>query len=269
MLRTELKRAFCSKPFWVTCAITLAMLAIGSSDYLPPPYADIKLPSPWWIFYFHCFFLGMKTLLPLFYPIVVMIPFCLSYRRDRDSGYRQLILLKTSRKAYLWAKALAVVTSAFAAVLLPSLVWIPVCKLIGDSDWEYAMKYYAHNIHFAPSFYQEHVVLYCVMYAFHAALLGAVFAILGLGLSAVVKNKYLALLLPFCYAIFSSSILTSLFINTNIGKSLEVMNLMPLQTYYYKDVYPLGFWTVPVYEAALTAVGLALYLGGDHHAGKA
>lgn len=269
MVRTELKRAFCSRSFWMTCAITLAMLAIGSSDYLPPSYANIELPKPWWIYYFHCFFLGMKTLLPLFYPILVMIPFCLSYRRDRDSGYRQLILLKTSRKTYLCAKALAVGASAFVAVLLPSLTWIPVCRLLGDTDWDYAGKYYAHNILFAPSFYEEHVVLYCVMYAFHAALLGAVFAVFGLGLSAVVKNKYLALLLPFCYAIFSSSILTSLFISTYIGRSLEVMNLMPLQTYYYKDAYPLGFWTVPVYEVALTAVGLALYVGGDYHASKA
>lgn len=269
MIRQELKRAFCSRTFWVTCGITLAMLAIGSSDYLPPSYANIKLPEPWWIYYFHCFFLGMKTLLPVFYPIVVMIPYVLSYRRDRDSGYRQLILLKTSRKAYLGAKALAVGASAFGAVLLPSLAWIPVCRLLGDTDWAYARKYYAHNIHFAPSFYEEHVVLYCVMYAFHAALLGAVFALFGLGISAVVKNRYLALLLPFCYAIFSSSILSSLFKSTFIGKSFEVMNLMPLQTYYYKKAYPLGFWTVPVYEAALTAVGLALYLGGDHHAGKA
>ena len=269
MLITELKRAFCSKPFWVTCGITLAMLAFGSSDYLPPSYATIELPNPWWIYYFHCFFLGMKTMLPVFYPIVVMIPYVLSYRRDRDSGYRQLILLKTSRKAYLGAKALAVGISAFVAVLLPCLAWIPVCRLSGDTDWEYALQYYGDNIHFMPSFYEEHVVLYCVMYAFHAALLGAVFAILGLGLSAVIKNRYLALLLPFCYAIFSSSILVSLLRDTFIGCSFEVMKLMPLQLYYYKEAYPLGFWTVPIYEAVLTAVGLALYLGGDYHAGKA
>lgn len=208
-------------------------------------------------------------MLPLFYPILVMIPYVLSYRRDRDSGYRQLILLKTSRKAYLGARAAAVFSSAFMAILLPALSWIPVCRLIGDTDWDYARKYYAHNILFAPSFYEGHVVLYCVMYAFHAALLGAVFALLGLGLSAVIKNRYLALLLPFCYAIFLSSILTSLFKETIIGKSFEAMNLMPLQTYCYREVYPLGYWTVPVYEAVLVAIGLALYWGGDYHACKA
>lgn len=101
------------------------------------------------------------------------------------------------------------------------------------------------------------------------ALLGAVFALFGPGLSAVVKNRYLALLLPFCYAIFSSSILTSLFIGTFVGRSFEVMKLMPLQIYCYGDVYPLGYWTVPIYEAALIVVGLALYWGGNRHAGKA
>lgn len=269
MVKTELKRAFYSKSFLATCGITLAMLALGSIDYLPPHYANIKLPRPWWIFYFHCYFLGMTTALPVFYPIVAMIPYCLSYRRDRDSGYRQLILLKSSRKAYLGAKVLAAASSTFAAFLLPCLAWIPACRLMGDTDWDYALEYYGHNIMFAPTFYQEHVVLYCVMYAFHAALLGAVFAVFGLGLSAVVKNKYLAMLIPFCYAIFSSSVLVSLFRDTFIGNSLEAMKLMPLQTLYYREVYPLGYWTVPAYEAALAAVGLFLFLGGDHYACKA
>lgn len=269
MVKTELKRAFCSKPFWLTCGITLAMLAFGSSDYLPLSYATIEIPRPWWIYYFHCFFLGMRTMLPVFYPIVAMIPYVLSYRRDRDSGYRQLILLKASRRSYLSAKAFAVAFSTFGAILLPCLAWIPVCRLSGDANWEYAMEYYGSNIHFAPAFYEEHVVLYCVMYAFHAALLSAVFALFGMGLSAVVKNRYLALLLPFCYAVFSSSVLTQLFRHTFIGRSFEAMKLMPLQSYLYKEVYPLGYWTIPVYEAALTVVGMALYLGGDYHAGKA
>ena len=269
MVKTELKRAFCSKPFWGTCGITLVMLAYGSSDYLPLSYATVEIPKPWWIYYFHCFFLGMTTALPVFYPIVVMIPYVLSYRRDRDSGYRQLILLKTSRKAYLRAKALAVGISAFVAVLLPCLAWIPVCRLLGDTNWDYAKQYYGHNVSFMPSFYEEHVVLYCVMYAFHAALLGTAFAVLGLGLSAVIKNRYLALLLPFCYAIFSSAILTQLFKNTFIGHSFEAMKLMPLQMYQYREVYPLGYWTVPIYEAALIVIGLVLYWGGDYYAGKA
>ena len=102
------------------------------------------------------------------------------------------------------------------------------------------------------------------MYAVHAAILGTVFALFGLGMSAVVKNRYIAALLPFCYCIFSSSILSSL-----INKSLAALDLLPLQMYYYTEVYPMGFWTIPIYEALLAVVGLLLFWGGDYYATKA
>lgn len=263
MVRTELKRAFCSKTFWAACAITLAMLAFGSSDCLyTSSAAEFTRPHTWWSIYLNAVFLGMKTMLPVFYPIVVMIPYVLSYRRDRDSGYQQLILFKTTRRAYLGAKLLAVASSAFVSILLPGICWIPICRLLGVTDSSYDLD--RHEIHFALSLYDQHPGLYLAMYAVHAAILGAVFAIFGLGLSAVIKNRYLALLLPFCYCIFSSSVLSSLF-----SKGFAALDLLPLQMYYYTEAYPLGFWTVPIYEAILTAIGLALFWGGDYYAGKA
>ena len=70
--------------------------------------------------------------------------------------------------------------------------------------------------------------------------------------------------LPFCYCIFSSSILSSL-----INKGFAALDLLPLQMYYYTEAYPLGFWTIPIYEAVLVAVGLILFWGGDYYATKA
>lgn len=140
MVRTEMKRAFCSKTFWLTCGLTLFMLAFGSSDFLPPNpnkymgegwSVATDIPKPWWIYYLHCFLLGQRTMISVFYPILAMIPYVISYRGDLDSGYRQLVLLKSSRRFYLCAKLLAVVSSTFVAVLLPALAWIPVCRLLG------------------------------------------------------------------------------------------------------------------------------------------
>lgn len=261
MIRTEMKRAFCSKAFWATCGIVLAMLAFGSSDCLYISSDRSKIPVAWWIIYLNAILLGMQTAIPVFYPIVAMIPYVLSYRRDRDSGYRYFMLLKSTRKAYLGAKVLAVASSAFLAFLLPCLAWIPVCRLLGVDDPAYDLD--AHNIHFALTLYKEHPGGYLVMYAFHVAILAAVFALFGLGLSAVIRNRYLALLLPFCYGIISSSILEPF-----LGKSVAALDLMPLQMYYWQGVYPLGFWTVPIYEAALTAVSLILFYGGDYYAVK-
>lgn len=251
MIRTELKRVFCSKSFWWACVITLALLAYGSRYDI---YSRrMGVPTAWWQIYLRDSMMGP---LSLFYPTVVMIPYVLSYRRERDSGYMQLILLKTTRKTYLWSKVLAVAVSAFMTMLLTTLCWIPVCRLIGVADPAYDND--RHNIFFALSLYDQHPGLYCVMYAVHAAVLGAVFAILGLGLSAVIKNRYLAVLLPFCYCIFSSSILSAL-----IGSSFAALDLLPLQLYHSTKYYPLGYWTAPIYEVILTVTGLVLFFGGD------
>ena len=117
MVKTELKRAFISKSFLLACGIAFAMLAIGGLEYINYALHPSKgIVRVWWQIYIESLFFGMTSLLGGFYTIIVMIPYVLSYRRERDSGYRQLILLKSSRRAYLGAKMLAVAVSAFASV---------------------------------------------------------------------------------------------------------------------------------------------------------
>lgn len=115
-------------------------------------------------------------------------------------------------------------------------------------------------IDFALPLYDNHPGCFAVMYAVHISILGAIFAIVGLGLSAVIKNRYLALLLPFCYCVFSSSILLA------VDHSFAAFDLLSIQLCCFGT---LGYWVIPIYEAALLALGLALFLGGDYHAGKA
>ncbi len=260
MVKTELQRAFFSKAFWITCGIAFVMLAIGGADYINYAVHPSKgIVSTWWEVYICSLAFGMTSLLSVFYPIIVMIPYVLSYRRERDSGYRQLILLKTSKRAYLGAKMLAVAVSAFASMLFPNLCWMLVCRLaLGETDPIY--EDFRHMIDFALLLYDNHPGWYMVMYAVHASVLGAIFAIAGLGLSAVIKNRYLALFLPFCYCVFSSSVLSS------IDNSFAAFDLLPIQLCQFGA---LGYWGIPIYETVLLAVGLGLFLGGDYHAGKA
>ncbi len=260
MVKTELKRAFISKSFLLACGIAFAMLAIGGLEYINYALHPSKgIVRVWWQIYIESLFFGMTSLLGGFYTIIVMIPYVLSYRRERDSGYRQLILLKSSRRAYLGAKMLAVAASAFASMLLSNLCWMLVCRFVlGETDPMYDR--FRHIIDFALPLYDNYPGWYMVMYAVHASVLGAIFAIAGLGLSAVIKNRYLALFLPFCYCIFSSSVLSS------IDNSFAAFDLLSIQLCQFGA---LGYWGIPIYETVLLAVGLGLFLGGDYHAGKA
>ena len=112
-------------------------------------------------------------------------------------------------------------------------------------------------IRFLPEFAGELPFLYGMMYAVNAGALGAAFAVWGLGLSAVVRNRYLALLIPVCYCVF-----------TGVAA--------PGGWQAFKLIYPaaysnavLGGWGIPLYELGVFGAGCLLFLGGDHHAGKA
>lgn len=258
MVKTELRRAFCSRAFLLACGIAFAMLVIGGGDYITYKVYDL-LRTSWLQIYLDSLAFGMSSLLGVFYPIVVMIPYVLSYRRERDSGYRQLILLKTSKKVYLRAKLLAVAGSAFVSMLLPNLCWILVCRfMLGETDPMY--DNFRHMITFALPLYDNHPGWFAIMYAVHISILGAIFAIVGLGLSAVIKNRYLALLLPFCYCVFSGAILIYL------DSGFAAFYLLSIQLC---SSGTLGYWVIPIYEAVLLALGLTLFLGGDYYAGKA
>ena len=268
MFGEEIKRSIISKRFLGTCMIVLILFAFGSSDALL--YVDgssvVVQKNVWWGIYLYAICLGMKTLLPILYPIIVMIAYVSSYRREVDSGFAELIIMKGRLIDYLFAKYSAIAISAFFSMLIPALVWALICWLIGDSNPYYDYDKYA--IHFALALYEINPGLYVVFYAFHIAVLGVVFAILGLGLSAVVKNLYVALFMPFGYAVFSSSILGPI-----IGKGIAVFDMMPLQVYYHTKIYPLGYWTVPIYELIILIVGtLLFFLGGlqslEDHNGK-
>lgn len=246
VIRAELNRAFSAKSFWLVCGIMLALPLYEGGNFIYYRRTGAIVTS-WWTIY-------LRVIeAPLFFsPILVMFTYAVSYRRERDCGYSQLMMLRSTGKAYLGAKALAVASTAFMAVLLPFLCWMPVCRLLGVADPAYDRD--RHNIYFALSFYDQNPGLYCVAYTLYVAVVGAVFAIFGLGLSSVVKNKYLALFLPFGYCVFSGIVLSP---------SLEAFRLLKLQSYHFTDRCPLGYWTAPLYMTALTAAGLGMFVSGD------
>lgn len=263
MLKTELKRAFTSKPFGATMAITFVMLVTGSSEYfLPMPGQTIFIPHAWWTIYIAAFYCSQRAIISLFYPIIAVIPYVISYRKERDSGYRQLLVIKSNGGKYLAAKFFAVAGSTFTSFLIPAIAWIPCCKLLGVTDPAYDSI--AHMVHFAKGVYERHPEIYAVAYAFYFAILGTVFAVLALGLSAIIRNRYLPLILPFAFCVFSSSILDAL-----IGPYMAAFDLLTFQGYYFTEQNPLGYWTAPVYIGILLAVGVVLFIIGDRHAIKA
>ena len=101
--------------------------------------------------------------------------------------------------------------------------------------------------------------LYGMIYVFNAGLQGMVFSLLGLGLSAVVNNCYLAAVIPFCYCIFTASILAT------YSSGLNALSLFVIGQYNNAII---GYGGILLYDFLLVLVGYGLFIGGDKHACK-
>ena len=246
MIKWEIKRALRSRAFAITTAFGFFMMMEGRFDQTggrifgdSEPYLSKFLNSL------------AATPLTILWPITVMFPFVLSYRKERDSGFQRLMVLKASRGQYRKAKLAAVACSGFLSLFLPMTGWLLFCKFILGSGRV------VNPIRFLPELAESFPFLYGMMYAVNAGVLGAVFAVWGLGLSAVVRNRYLALLIPVCYCVFTG---------VAAPRAWEAFKLIDPATY---SNPALGCWGILVYELALLALGCFLFIGGDYHAGKA
>ncbi len=246
MIKKEIKRALQSRGFAATTAFGFFLMAAGRLDQTNGYIFDRD--EAYLTKFYTSFVFSPLTIL---WPVTVMFPFVLSYRKERDSGIQMLMVLKSSRGQYRAAKLAAVACSGFLSLFLPMAGWLLFCK------WILGTGKASNPILFLPELAGAYPFLYGMMYAVNAGILGAVFAVWGLALSAVVRNRYLALLIPVCYCVFTG---------VAAPDAWEAFKLIDPAAYRNPV---LGHWGIPAYELALFTIGCILFIGGDHHAGKA
>lgn len=258
MIRLEMKRALYCKSFIATCIVNFIMLLIGGCDYIFATLSGYASPGTYLEKYLVSFGYGMTSLLAILFPIAAILPYALSYRKERDSGFYSLLILKGKRTTYRKAKVVAVACSGFVAFVLPNLVWYLVCFfLLGTGSTKYPIIY---GVGFAEEIYTAYPFWYGLIYVVNAGVQGAVFSVLGLGLSAVIHNKYLAALLPFCYCIFSTAVLDA------YCRGLNALSLMVIGQYCNSV---LGYWGIVIYDVILMILGCGLFVVGDKYDSKA
>ena len=261
MFRSELRRALTSKSFFAALGLAFAALLIGGMDYFADIFVRMSDGSVSVGTYIEKFLIsfayGVSSLFSVLFPVLAIVPYATSYRGEIDSGYQKLMILKASRWTYRASKMMAAVCSGFLALFLPSFCWLMICRfLIGTGSVKYPIL---HGVDFLPQIYEAQPFLYGVIHTLNAGIQGAVFALLGMGLSAVVHNRYLAALLPFCYCLFSAIVL-----DVNY-RALNAMVLVAIDGYVN---HAIGYYGVILYDMIFALTGGVLFVGGDIYAGK-
>ncbi len=203
ILREEFSRAFLNKRFWV-----VAFLAVISFTYGITRVMEVQLTSP----------LGAISIWQavlqrgsygFFAALMAGLPFADSLLLDRHNHFIDQILLRCRYRQYLYAKVLANLCAGMAAVAGPALILLIGCCLFFPLDQQFVSEIsFGISSVVNPNVIEPGSNLMLSLPGFVSlsllmlALFGAVYVLLGLGSSFIIRNPFVVLGIPFiCYSL--------------------------------------------------------------------
>ncbi len=235
----ELDRAFHNPRFFIIVALALVSFFIAtyrspvpsfSPDYPLHPVNRLILNLSYGEFDFLA-------------ALLATLPFADSFLDDRSQGFLRLIAIRTPYRRYQTAKILAVALAGGLSLLLAVLV-IFLAGLSGSAEWGATDFYWASTLN--PDqpegplgwLYTANPLYYLLYLLASAFGFGAVYALLGLVISAVIHNRYVVLAAPLVFVQVLS------FLEERSLRLTPVLNplnsLLPFNANFYDGNFTLG-----------------------------
>jgi hypothetical protein len=203
IFRTELKRAFINPRFMLVFILAGISFAYGFFQIHPMQSQSPVGALTAWQEILSAGYYGF------FAAITAGLPFADSLSKDKSEHLLDPILTRTSYARYLRAKSLAVALSGAAAVLLPAGLMLGICYLIYPAEPVHRMGLYFSGTEIytrtlvQPGFYlNPSIGMYAALALLFLQIFGAVYALLGMGISFLTRKSMFVLGLPFIFYSF-------------------------------------------------------------------
>lgn len=183
----ECERMFKNKRFKVSCFIVMALLLCGAYDMFLPGYDIVEAMI---------FSLGANAtaILALFWTVMGSIPWAVSFFEERESGYQKYLQSKVGNKRYLVSKYCSNIIASFSVILLPEMLLFAVFLLIKGTRVSLS---HVTDIYYMPYVAGHHPVIYCILLMLATGLAASVYSCLCMAISVYVKNRFIAIVMPF------------------------------------------------------------------------
>lgn len=228
----ELKRCFFAKEsFFAMCIILISLII--------PYFNELKVAYPEadsLIYFIRVRTCLMTSYFPLIAPLVACIPSATKYISDKKSRMINNILLKIERKKYFRIRVVVNFLVSGLVILIPQLCMLTFLLL------KYGVNNTTMDVFGAFSYiFSYSKLLYVIILLILSFISSAVYSSFALGISAIVENKYLTMLIPFVYIIISGTI-------------FEIMGI--------NQIFPLNIMILfdPSYNGNLTFLNILIYL---------
>lgn len=199
-------------------------------------------------------FIGIasNSLPALIFPMVVCIPVALNYVTEYESGCLNLLLSKMPLWRYIAIKLFTNAVVSGLVLSLPAVIYL--LRILIKKG--FAVDSYIESswpIVLYPHLYETHPFVYVSIIIGFIFLCGMVFATLGLGIAAVMKKKYLVILIPQAYYVGAAAIVQ----NMNLCRYLDPMTL-----YVLNSPVPLKLSIRLLYALVIFIVGAVMFVLG-------
>lgn len=229
----ECKRMFANKRFIISSFIVFIFLLCGAYDMFLPGYDLVEAMI---------FSLGANAtaILALLWPMIGSVPWAVSFFEERESGYQKYLQSKAGTTKYFASKYCSNIVAAFAVILLPEFLLFFIFFLMKGPDVSLT---YCTDIYYLPEVAHHHPIIYCFLLMLATALATAAYSGLCMAGSVYVKNKFIAIVIPFVVYIVTCLTLRSTILFWLSGSFL----------------YDLNDWEKPCYGLR-TLVGLGIII---------
>lgn len=242
-LKEELKRAFLSKSTLLSFILAIICIFSGCWQYLSFIDSDNNFLNAFMAAHSS----GTMSIISLVFPIIVSLPFAASYVIDLKSGFAHYIHIRIGRVKYCFIRLFVngIVSGAILSVsfliLFFTLLIIYGPNIKGD---------FLHETVIFKGIHDNFPITYISILILNTFICGVVFSTLGLGISTFIKNKYLAVVIPFLCYLFSGTILVQ------VNKFLHLGILFDWD--YYNDLH-LSIVLISYIVTFLIGIGLFLF----------
>lgn len=224
LIKYEFQRAF-SRAFIIALALGI-LSGIGGvvayySDTLWNEPAEISCYDAW----LYCLSVGEGSFYRAMFPVIICLPYLTTFYSDRNSSFIFNITSRMSYLRYLCIKIGIGLISAISVILLILVSWLCICLVLFPCNLPITEFNYAPKGIFSQYFIL-HPLRYITIIILLNLITAAVFYLISMALSFVVKNKRLVIGAPFIVYLF--------FILISQFKSFSMLNpivlIAPLET---------------------------------------
>ena len=216
---SSLKRAFMSKWYIASIIATVIMCYVSSREYISDGTNSVYI-------------IDLMINLGMFKKVMVFfaaIPFVTVYCQDYNSGYIKSLIVRSSERNYAWSNVIVCALSGFTAIFAGMVAYFGIVSFFCPPQAYETAGVYSDVALKSP-------ILYVLLIVGVFSLYATMWTIVGLTLSSVLPDNYVALGSPLIFGYILEEMTLGLpsYLNLyNLSHSFDVFDKSPLLNCFY------------------------------------